>query len=534
MKIQFPIEKALSFRATFTKYPYLIVLLCIGLLLGSCKTTVSTITSSTENVDFIVLQMNDVYEIAPLEGGKAGGLARVATIKKQLLEENPNTIAVLSGDFLSPSFIGTLKTEEGEKIAGLQMVETLNAMGLDYATFGNHEFDISDPDLLEKRMDQSNFLYICNNAFRNAENGRRPFQQKRNGQIQPVQEYIIEEFSNKSGGKVKVGITGVVLPFNQQDYVHYEPVVSTFRKTYEQLKPKSDMVVALTHLAVEQDMQLAAEVPGVDLFLGGHDHSEMNHYVENTIITKADANAKTVYIHRISYNPASGMSRIRSTLKTIDDSIQEDPATKAVVSIWQNKVAGIMKEMGYNPDQQVLLAKTPLICTEAKVRTQPTNYGTLTVEAFQAVWPDADLYLINSGSMRLDDDISGTVTEYDVLRTFPFGGDIVRTEIPGKALPAILQTGLVTNIGQGGYLQTLNLDKKGGQWRINGTTIDPNKNYTLVLPKFLADGKEQNLEAFGEYKYTQKDKFSIGSNSIKNDIRDIVIYYMEQIKVVGE
>ncbi len=294
------------------------------------------------------------------------------------------------------------------------------------------------------------------------------------------------------------------------------------------------MVLALTHLAVDEDMELAAEVPGVDLFLGGHDHTHMNHYVENTIITKADANAKTVYIHRVSYNPATGLSKIRSSLKVIDDSIAEDPVTKAVVDDWQGKVDKIMAEMGYDPDKKVLQAKTPLICTESKVRTIPTNYGTLTCEAFQTVWPDADLYLINSGSMRLDDDIVGTVTEYDVLRTYPFGGDIVSMEIPGKTLSEILQTGLVENIGEGGYFQSLNVDRKGGAWRVDGKVVDPAKDYKVVLPQFLASGKEQNLEVFGNYKYEEKPEFMVGNTKVKNDIRDIVIYYMQQIKTFGE
>ncbi len=517
---------------TFLRFCFF--LLIAVLLLPACKVSVSTTKDLAANIDFIVLQMNDVYEIAPLEGGKAGGLARVATVRKELLKENPNTITILSGDFLSPSFIGTLRTEEGEKIAGLQMVETLNALGLDYVTFGNHEFDIGDPDLLEKRMSQSDFLYICSNAFRKTDQGVRPFQQVREGQIEPVPTYIIKEFAGEKDTKVRIGITGVVLPFNQQDYIHYEPVVSTFRKTYDELKPKTDMVIAITHLAVDEDMQLAAEVPGVDLFLGGHDHSHMNHYVENTIITKADANAKTVYIHRVSYNPATGMSRIRSSLKTIDDSIEEDPTTKAVVDNWQNKVNEIMDKMGYDPDQKVLFAETPLICTEAKVRTQPTNYGTLTCEGFQSVWPDADLYLINSGSMRLDDDISGTVTEYDVLRTYPFGGTIVSMELPGKVLADILQIGLVTNIGEGGYFQTLKVDRNGGQWHVDGKPIDPAKTYKVVLPQFLADGKEQNLEVFGNYKYQEAPDFTVQGTKVKNDIRDIVIYYMQQLKTFGE
>jgi 5'-nucleotidase/UDP-sugar diphosphatase len=91
----------------------------------------------------------------------------VATVRQALLRENPNVIKMMAGDFLSPSFLGTIRftTDDGEKekIAGLQMVETLNIMGLGYATFGNHEFDLKTLDLLEKRMDQSSFKYtVCN------------------------------------------------------------------------------------------------------------------------------------------------------------------------------------------------------------------------------------------------------------------------------------------------------------------------------------------------------------------------------------
>ena len=79
-------------------------------------------------IDITILQINDVYEIAPLEGGKIGGMARVATLRKKLLSENKNTYTVHAGDFLNPSLIGTLKYE-GERIAGKQMVELMNATG---------------------------------------------------------------------------------------------------------------------------------------------------------------------------------------------------------------------------------------------------------------------------------------------------------------------------------------------------------------------------------------------------------------------
>nr|HMQ64009.1 bifunctional metallophosphatase/5'-nucleotidase [Flavilitoribacter sp.] len=187
---------------------------------------------SGDEVSFTILQLNDVYEIAPLEGGKAGGLARVATVKKELLAENPNTIAVIAGDFLSPSFIGTLKMKDGERIAGLQMVETLNAMGLDYATFGNHEFDLKDADLLQKRIDQSHFKFVCSNAFRVDNGERRPFTQNKT----PIPPYILREFTSPGGKKVTVGLTGVVLPFNKADYAAYGDVTESFRAAVNAMK----------------------------------------------------------------------------------------------------------------------------------------------------------------------------------------------------------------------------------------------------------------------------------------------------------
>src|SRR5258706_4907005 len=92
----------------------------------------------SQTTEVVFLQMNDVYEIAPIQGGMYGGLARVAALKQNLLKENPYTFMVLSGDFISPSALGT-SDYNGERINGAQMIEVLNVIGLNYATFGNHE-----------------------------------------------------------------------------------------------------------------------------------------------------------------------------------------------------------------------------------------------------------------------------------------------------------------------------------------------------------------------------------------------------------
>ena len=59
-------------------------------------------------IQFTFLHMNDVYELIPMGGGKKGGLARVATIRKLLLQENRHTFTIMAGDMVSPSALGKL------------------------------------------------------------------------------------------------------------------------------------------------------------------------------------------------------------------------------------------------------------------------------------------------------------------------------------------------------------------------------------------------------------------------------------------
>src|SRR5208282_3906165 len=111
-----------------------------------------------KKVQFTILHVNDVYEIERPGDQTLGGLSRVAEMRRKLVEQNPRTFTVLSGDALSPSPLGSAVID-GEELAGRQMVSVLNAIGLDFATFGNHEFDLKK-DQLRKRITESAFTWI--------------------------------------------------------------------------------------------------------------------------------------------------------------------------------------------------------------------------------------------------------------------------------------------------------------------------------------------------------------------------------------
>ena len=479
------------------------------LFIFSCK--------QNEPVEFIILQMNDVYEIAPVEGGKAGGMARVATLRNQLLEENPHVITTLSGDFVSPSLIGTL-TYQGEKIAGKQMVEVMNALSVDYVVPGNHEYDIKEDEHL-KRIAESDFQWITTNCFHKVDGKVVPWEQ--NGK--PFPDHVMYSIDG-----VDIAFFGSTVPFNKKEYVSYTDKYESVKATYEKLKDEAEVFIGITHLEEDMDDSLATYfVPELDLILGGHDHVNMKHQYGDVIMTKADANAKTVYVHRVSYNKSTGKTTIQSELVSIDETIAEDPTVKKVVDKWVNISNESMANMGYQPDEIVMVTKDTLDGRESSIRYKPTNYPIMTAESFLFVAPEADLAIFNSGSIRLDDILTGTITEYDILRSFPFGGGISLVDLQGDVVERVLETGTITNIGIGGYLQLANAEKRNDGWYIKGEKLSASKTYKMALPQFVMGGGEANLEFLKNYQNQSQNPDSF--KEVKNDVRDIIMAYFRQL-----
>src|SRR5919112_4445226 len=75
------------------------------------------------NVKVTLLQVNDVYQFAPVDQGTKGGLGRVMTLKKAIQQQNPNTLLLMSGDTISPSV-------ESITYKGSQMIDAWNLAGL--------------------------------------------------------------------------------------------------------------------------------------------------------------------------------------------------------------------------------------------------------------------------------------------------------------------------------------------------------------------------------------------------------------------
>lgn len=433
-----------------------------------------------------ILHINDVYEIAPVEGGKSGGLARVATLLQQLKAQDPSTRMFLGGDFLSPSAIGTARVD-GERLAGRQMVAVLNGAGLDLATFGNHEFDLSLSELA-KRVAESRFAYVSTNVTDSL-----------GAPLFGIPRHLVLRLTDSRGRPARIGIVGATIDQVRKPNLRYEPPIPSLRREIALFRDSVDAIVALTHLSLTGDIQLADSVADLDLILGGHEHENwsVRRGARFTPIVKADANVRSVAIVRLDVG-AGRRAGVDWRIVTITDSLPEDPAVSALVTHWTQLAYNAFRKDGLHPDRLVATIPLALDAREAIIRNGENGFTRLLTGAFRAAAPDAQVALVNSGSVRLDDLLSpGPVTEYDVIRILPFGGKAVVVEMTGALLKRALEQG-DANRGLGGFLLNDGAVRTAHGWQIGGTPLDTLRRYTVVTPDFLVSGGEQNMSWLSE------------------------------------
>lgn len=502
--------------------------LATSLFLSGCKSSTTAVSGSGDDglITFKFIQLNDVYEIAPLSGGQYGGMSRVAHVRDSIKAENPNTYMFMAGDFLNPSLLGTIKYE-GERIRGKQMIEVMNAMEFDLVTFGNHEFDIDREDL-QKRLNESEFKWMSSNVEEVTEKGNRPFTILRGIGSVPIPDTRIITMSDADGTTVKVGFLGVTLPSNPRDYVHYGDIYEDAESAYATLESQVDVVMGLTHIEVEQDMELAKRLPKIPFIMGGHEHNSMMVPEGNTIIAKADANAKTVYIHTLTYNKKTKDLKIDSHLMPIDTRTKSQPRVKAIVDRWNAILVSEIKSVIADPNEVIYTAATPLDGTDSASRGVQTNLGGIIAHAMALSFDEpTDGALVNGGSIRIDDMLSNEVTSMDIFRVLPFGGGVLKVDITGDLLIKVLDRGKEER-GTGAYLQRYNFSQDGnGAWLIGGKLIDTNATYTIAFSDFLLRGFDIPFltpENEGVLKVQEPNE-----NEPANDIRKAVIVYLRSL-----
>jgi 5'-nucleotidase len=427
-----------------------------------------------------LLQVNDVYQFVPVERGKEGGLARVSTLRKQIMRESPHTLLLLAGDTISPSV-------ESITYRGAQMIDAWNAVGLDYSVLGNHEFDFG-PDVLLERMRESKFGWLGANVL-DARTG------KTFGDTPP---FVIREF-----GAVKVGLFGIVLPETKTTSspgpnVEFRDACETARAVIPQIEAAgAKTVVALTHLSLAEDKRLARCAPGIDIIIGGHEHTLLQSSAAGVPIFKMTADGREMGRFDLNVDPATGeVESIDWRVIPVNETIAEDPAFAPVLA----KYGARLKELAAVVGQ----TSVELDARSAENRTRETNIANFVADAFRRA-ARADVALVNGGSIRADAIISpGPVMLRDVLSILPFNNELVKIGVTGRTLRQALEHG-VSRTAPGaepgrfpqvsGVRYVFDARRPAGdrvtEVTVNGQALDPKRTYTLATTRYVAEGGDQ-------------------------------------------
>ncbi len=192
-----------------------------------------------------------------------GGISKVATLVKQVKQEEDHVLVLDAGDVFQGTPYFNLYGGELE-------LKLMSKIGYDACTMGNHDFD-NGLDGFNKVLPNANFPFLCANYdFSNT---------VLDGKTTP---YTIIE---KNG--IKIGILGVGIKLkglvDQRQYketIYLDPVEQANNyASYLKLKENCNLVICLSHLGYEysdnklSDKELAKKSKNIDLIIGGHTHT---------------------------------------------------------------------------------------------------------------------------------------------------------------------------------------------------------------------------------------------------------------------
>lgn len=434
-------------------------------------------------IHITLLQLNDVYQISPVDKGQHGGLARVAALHKQIVAENPHTFFVLAGDTLSPSIASKM-------FQGKQMVDLWNQLGLDVATLGNHEFDFGD-DVLVQRLKESHFDWVIANVVDKTTG--KPFA--------GLPSYVIKDVDG-----IKIGFFGLLTPDTEHashpgpSVVFKDPTYTACETVRQMRKAGVDVIVAVTHLPMGEDKRMVRSMNhSVALVMGGHEHTLLESLAAGTPIFKWGSDARNLGRMDLYIDPDThDMESMDWQAIPVDATVPEDPAVAATVKTYEDKINA---ELG----QTIGNTSVVLDAMQKTNRSQETNLGDFIADAYRT-HSGADVALLNGGSVRSNATYGpGPLTRRDVLTVLPFNDQVVKVAVTGSQLKQALENG-VSRLGEeeagrfpqvSGLKFTYDGTKPVGNRvvsiTINGQPLNLSKTYTLATTAYLLGGGDDYL-----------------------------------------
>lgn len=422
-----------------------------------------------------IIHFNDVYNIEPQTDEPAGGAARFSAYVKSIHDLNP--LVLFSGDALNPSLMSIF-------LRGKQMIPIFNGIGVHCAVFGNHDFDFG-VDHLEKCIEKMDFPWLLSNI-------------KDNINDEPLGKGEVTHMIEHAG--YRIGLIGMVeeewietLSIVDQEDITYLDFVDESRRLANELREQgADMVIALTHMRWPNDEKMAAEVPEIDIVLGGHDHDYGIKEINGKIVLKSGTDFRN--LSKLTATMSSTAWSFEVERVDLNSEYPEDPEMVEIVKSMSvlvgSKMDTYLGSLGVSLDGRF-----------SSVRLQETNLGNFLCDIMLEA-TEAEVALLNSGTLRSDRiHCKGEFKIRDLLSILPFPDLLVVIEVTGQQLLEALENGVSQYPKMegrfpqvGGIIFGFDPQKKSGHRidmncvKVQGKSLSLNRNYRVVTKEYVANG----------------------------------------------
>lgn len=342
--------------------------------------------------------------------GQLDNFAKIKHIIDEEKKENPNVILTCSGDIFSGNPVVDTYEEKG-----YPMIDIMNEVGFDIAVLGNHEFDYGE-EILADRINQSEFTWICANIDVEQTNIPEPL-----------------EYSSIEIDDLKVTFLGLVETNGKENDI----IPSTHPKKVENLtfeRPENvverfadvketedaDLYIALTHLGISADRQLAEQFPYFDLIIGGHNHLQRQEVYNNIPTFQAGSNLEVLGKIDLTIKNKE-ITNYNSELINLSEYQNYDQNLKSKIEAYNNHNPDLKTVISYTEDG---LSRLSLGCVYTDILR---NYG------------DVDVTIQNLGGIRIDTLYAGNITKEKIYDMDPFGNGFVLMDISVEDLKFFIQ-----------------------------------------------------------------------------------------------
>lgn len=418
------------------------------------------------------------------------GFPKIFTKIEDLRKSNPNILLLDAGDPFHGLPIATVSQ-------GKSMVEVMNALKYDAMALGNHDFDYGQERLLELK-EMADFPILSANTFRKDGSNLLP-------------SYIIKDFDG-----IRVAVFGLssrntsfeTNPKNVEGLTFADPV-AVAKEIVPQLERQADVIILLSHLGLDDPIctsaTVAEEVPGIDIIIDGHSHTELK---EGMVVREALINQTGAHLDNL------GVVTLTVENDTITKRAQLFPKDAAANLVEDQEILTLIKGIQAETERtaSAVIGKTAVKLNGLRedVRTGETNLGNLVTAAMLKA-TGADIAFTNGGGITGSIE-AGDITVGDIIRIIPYGNSVITKEVKGSDLLAALERGVSSYpepLGGfphvAGMTFTFEPHKEPGsrvqKVNIPGNSLDPEKDYMVATNDFLAAGGDNyTMLAKGETK----------------------------------